>query len=204
MWGIGPSPWFRRGAMPGARSPGVGVWIGGTGSTMSGMTEPTRPATRTETDSMGPVEVSADRYWGAQTQRSLHHFAIGDPAAERMPREIVHAMGTLKLACALVNDEAGRLPEGTGSLIARAAREVSEGSLDDHFPLFIWQTGSGTQSNMNANEVISNRAIEMLGGKMGSKSPVHPNDHVNMAQSSNDTYPTAMHIACAEEIHRRL
>jgi len=168
------------------------------------MTEPTRGATRTEFDSMGPMEVPADRYWGAQTQRSLHHFAIGDPAAERMPLEIVHAMGTLKLACALVNDAAGRLPEGTGPLIVQAAREVAEGRLDDHFPLFIWQTGSGTQSNMNTNEVISNRAIELAGGVLGSKDPVHPNDHVNKSQSSNDTYPTAMHVAIATIIARTL
>ncbi len=160
--------------------------------------------TRTETDSMGAVEVPADRYWGAQTQRSLHHFAIGDPGAERMPREIVHAMGTLKLACAQVNDEAGRLPEGTGALIAQAAAEVADGALDDHFPLFIWQTGSGTQSNMNTNEVIANRAIELAGGVMGSKDPVHPNDHVNKSQSSNDTFPTAMHVASATVIVRTL
>ena len=161
------------------------------------MTERASGATRTETDSMGPVEVPADRYWGAQTQRSLHHFAIGDPDGERMPREIVHAMGTLKLACALVNDEAGRLPEGTGGHITQAATEVAAGELDDHFPLFIWQTGSGTQSNMNTNEVIANRAIELAGGVLGSKDPVHPNDHINKSQSSNDTFPTAMHIASA-------
>ena len=164
------------------------------------MTEPTSASTRTETDSMGAIEVPADRYWGAQTQRSLHHFAIGDPDAERMPREIVHAMGTLKLACAMVNDEAGRLPEGAGALITAAAREVAEGTLDDHFPLYIWQTGSGTQSNMNSNEVIANRAIELAGGVMGSKDPVHPNDHVNKSQSSNDTFPTAMHVAAASVI----
>ena len=164
------------------------------------MTEPNGGATRTETDSMGAVEVPADRYWGAQTQRSLHHFAIGDPQAERMPREVVHAMGTLKLACAMVNDEAGRLPEGVGGLITQAAGEVAEGLLDDHFPLYIWQTGSGTQSNMNTNEVIANRAIELAGGVMGSKDPVHPNDHVNKSQSSNDTFPTAMHIAAASVI----
>ncbi len=164
------------------------------------MTEPTSGATRTETDSMGAIEVPADRYWGAQTQRSLHHFAIGDPQAERMPREVVHAMGTLKLACAGVNDEAGRLPAGVGALIAQAASEVAAGVLDDHFPLYIWQTGSGTQSNMNTNEVIANRAIELAGGVMGSKDPVHPNDHVNKSQSSNDTFPTAMHIAAASVI----
>jgi fumarate hydratase class II len=168
------------------------------------MSEPTRGATRTETDSMGAVEVPADRYWGAQTQRSLHHFSIGDPDAERMPRDIVHAMGLLKQACAQVNDEAGRLPEGTGSLIIAAAEEVADGKLDDHFPLFIWQTGSGTQSNMNTNEVIANRAIELAGGVLGSKDPVHPNDHVNKSQSSNDTFPTAMHIAAATIIVRAL
>ncbi len=168
------------------------------------MSEPTRGATRTETDSMGAVEVPADRYWGAQTQRSLHHFAIGDAEAERMPRDIVHAMGLLKLACAQVNDEAGRLPDGAGPLIVRAAEEVAAGELDDHFPLYIWQTGSGTQSNMNSNEVIANRAIEMAGGVMGSKDPVHPNDHVNKSQSSNDTFPTAMHIAAVSVIVRSL
>ena len=167
---------------------------------MPSMTEPTSGATRTETDSMGPIEVPADRYWGAQTQRSLHHFAIGDPDAERMPREVVHAMGTLKLACAMVNDEAGRLPEGVGVLMTQAAREVADGKLDDHFPLFIWQTGSGTQSNMNTNEVIANRAIELADGVLGSKHPVHPNDHVNKSQSSNDTFPTAMHIATVKVI----
>jgi fumarate hydratase class II len=164
------------------------------------MTELNGGATRTETDSMGAIDVPADRYWGAQTQRSLHHFAIGDPDAERMPREIVHAMGTLKLACAMVNDEAGRLPEGVGGLITQTAAEVAGGLLDDHFPLYIWQTGSGTQSNMNTNEVIANRAIELAGGVMGSKDPVHPNDHVNKSQSSNDTFPTAMHIAAASVI----
>ena len=168
------------------------------------MTEPTTGSTRTETDSMGPVEVPSDRYWGAQTQRSLHHFAIGDAHAERMPSEIVHAMGLLKQACALVNDEAGRLPDGTGGLIVAAAAEVAAGDLDEHFPLYIWQTGSGTQSNMNANEVIANRAIEMAGGVLGSKDPVHPNDHVNKAQSSNDTFPTAMHIAAASLLVRTL
>jgi fumarate hydratase class II len=171
---------------------------------MSTMTEPRDQATRTETDSMGAVEVPADRYWGAQTQRSLHHFAIGDPDAERMPRDVVHAMGTLKQACAMVNDEAGRLPEGAGSLIVQAAAEVAAGELDAHFPLYIWQTGSGTQSNMNSNEVIANRAIELAGGVMGSKDPVHPNDHVNKSQSSNDTFPTAMHVASATVIVRGL
>jgi fumarate hydratase class II len=160
--------------------------------------------TRAEHDSMGFIEVPADRYWGAQTQRSLHHFAIGDPRAERMPVEIVHAMGLLKLACAEVNLEAGRLDPDVGPLIVRAAAEVSHGDLDDHFPLHIWQTGSGTQTNMNTNEVIANRAIDMAGGVLGSQSPVHPNDHVNMGQSSNDTFPSAMHIAIAMLIYEAL
>src|SRR5215213_9597894 len=149
-------------------------------------------ATRTETDTMGEVEVRADRYWGAQTERSLHHFNIG---FDVMPREMVRALGVLKKAAALVNAEMGKLPPEKASLIARAADEVIEGKLDEHFPLRVWQTGSGTQTNMNANEVISNRAIEMAGGEMVSKKPVHPNDDVNMSQSSNDTFPTAMHIA---------
>jgi fumarate hydratase class II len=144
---------------------------------------------------MGAIKVPADRYWGAQTQRSLHHFAIGDPRAERMPPEIVHAMGRLKLACAEVNLGSGRLEPEIGTVIVRAADEVASGSLDEHFPLYIWQTGSGTQTNMNANEVIANRAIELTGGVLGSQSPIHPNDHVNMGQSSNDTFPTAMHVA---------
>jgi fumarate hydratase, class II len=157
-------------------------------------------ALRTETDSMGAVGVRVDRYWGAQTERSLHHFAIGDPAGDRMPLEVVHAMGILKKACALVNAADGRLDPEVGRLIVAAADEVIAGALDDHFPLYIWQTGSGTQTNMNANEVIGNRAIEMAGGVLGSKKPVHPNDHVNMSQSSNDTFPTAMHIAAARLI----
>ncbi|HJU57221.1 MAG TPA: class II fumarate hydratase [Actinomycetota bacterium] len=152
---------------------------------------------RAETDSMGVVEVAADRYWGAQTQRSIHHFSIGWPEADRMPIEIVRAMGIIKKAAALANVEAGRLASGLGALIVAAADQVIDGRLDDHFPLSVWQTGSGTQSNMNLNEVISNRAIELAGGQMGSKDPVHPNDHVNMSQSSNDTFPTAMHIAGA-------
>jgi fumarate hydratase class II len=145
---------------------------------------------------MGPVEVPADRYWGAQTQRSLHHFSIGGQA-ERMPVEVVRAFGILKKACALANAENGSLPVERAELISRAADEVIAGDLDEEFPLFVWQTGSGTQSNMNANEVISNRAIELAGGERGSKKPVHPNDDVNMSQSSNDTFPTAMHIAAA-------
>ena len=156
---------------------------------------------RTETDTFGPIDVPADRYWGAQAQRSLGNFKIG---WEKQPASIVRALGIVKRAAAEVNMELGRLDPKLGSTIVKAAQEVVEGKLDAHFPLVVWQTGSGTQSNMNANEVISNRAIEMLGGEMGSKKPVHPNDHVNMSQSSNDTYPTAMHIACAEEIDHRL
>jgi fumarate hydratase, class II len=159
---------------------------------------------RTESDSMGEVEIEASRYWGAQTQRSLHHFSIGDPAADRMPREIVHAMGTLKKAAALVNAEEGRLPKDLADLIVAAAEEVLEGRLDDHFPLFVWQTGSGTQTNMNVNEVIANRAIELAGGALGSKTPIHPNDHVNLSQSSNDTFPTAMHVSAAVMLAGRL
>ena len=156
---------------------------------------------RIETDSMGEIKVPADKYYGAQTARSLHHFQIG---GERMPRELIRGMGILKKAAALVNVELGLLPKEKGDLVVKAADEVIEGKLDDHFPLVVWQTGSGTQSNMNTNEVISNRAIELAGGKMGSKDPIHPNDDVNKAQSSNDTFPTAMHIATVEEIHRRL
>jgi fumarate hydratase, class II len=148
--------------------------------------------TRTETDSFGPLEVPADRYWGAQTQRSIRNFPIG---WERQPVAIVRALGVIKRACATVNMAQGDLDPTLGDAIVAAAQEVIDGRLDDNFPLVVWQTGSGTQSNMNANEVISNRAIEMLGGTMGSKKPVHPNDHVNMGQSSNDTFPTAMHVA---------
>lgn len=158
-------------------------------------------ATRTETDTFGPIEVHADKYWGAQAQRSLGNFKIG---WERQPQPIIRALGIVKRAGAETNVELGKLDPTIGKAIVQAANEVIEGKLDDHFPLVVWQTGSGTQSNMNANEVIANRAIEILGGEMGSKSPVHPNDHVNMSQSSNDTYPTAMHIACAEEIQHRL
>src|SRR4029078_11141069 len=155
--------------------------------------------TRTETDSMGAIEVAADRYWGAQTERSLHHFNIGD---DRMPREMIRALGILKKAAALVNEELGKLPHDKAELIVRACDEVIEGLLDDHFPLRVWQTGSGTQTNMNANEVISNRAIELAGGVMGSKKPIHPNDDVNMSQSSNHTFPTAMYIAAAEQLNK--
>jgi fumarate hydratase class II len=157
--------------------------------------------TRTETDSMGAIEVPADRYWGAQTARSLHHFPIGD---DRMPKPLIRAIGVLKEASAQVNADLGKMTPEKSALIVTAAREVSDGKLDDQFPLSVWQTGSGTQSNMNANEVISNRAIELAGGVMGSKDPVHPNDDVNMSQSSNDTFPTAMHIAAVEEITHKL
>ncbi len=168
------------------------------------MSEPLSPpsgATRTETDTFGPVDVDASRYWGAQSQRSLGNFKIG---WEKQPASIVRALGVIKRAAAEVNVGLGRLDPAIGETIVKAANEVIEGKLDAHFPLSVWQTGSGTQSNMNANEVISNRAIEMLGGEMGSKKPVHPNDHVNMSQSSNDTYPTAMHIAASEEIVHHL
>jgi len=154
-------------------------------------------ATRTETDTFGPIEVAADRYWGAQSQRSLGNFKIG---WEKQPLPVVRALGIVKRAAAETNLALGKLDPKIAETIIKAADEVIGGKLNDHFPLVVWQTGSGTQSNMNANEVISNRAIEMLGGEMGSKKPVHPNDHVNMSQSSNDTYPTAMHIACAEQV----
>ncbi len=156
---------------------------------------------RTESDTMGEMKVPADKYYGCQTARSLENFRIG---TERMPREIIRAMGILKKAACMVNMDLGKMPVDKGELVLKAADEVISGQLDDHFPLVVWQTGSGTQSNMNSNEVISNRAIEMAGGKLGSKDPIHPNDHVNMGQSSNDTFPTAMHIAAVEEIHRRL
>jgi fumarate hydratase class II len=159
------------------------------------------PATRVETDTFGPIEVQADRYWGAQAQRSLKNFRIG---WEKQPLPIVRALGIVKRAAAETNMALGKLDPKLGAAIVQAADEVIKGELNDHFPLVVWQTGSGTQSNMNANEVISNRAIEILGGEMGSKTPVHPNDHVNMSQSSNDTYPTAMHVACAEEVVHRL
>jgi fumarate hydratase class II len=154
---------------------------------------------RVESDSMGQIEVPADKYWGAQTQRSLHHFNIG---YDVMPREMIRAFGILKKACALVNQDLGKLPADKAKLIAEACDEVIDGKLDAHFPLRVWQTGSGTQTNMNANEVISNRAIEIAGGVMGSKKPIHPNDDVNMSQSSNDTFPAAMHIAAAEQMNK--
>jgi len=156
---------------------------------------------RRESDSMGAVQVAADRHWGAQTQRSLENFRIG---GERMPLEVIRAFGVLKKAAAQVNRELGLLDERRGELIVRAADEVIAGTWDDHFPLVVWQTGSGTQTNMNANEVISNRAIQLAGGEPGSKDPVHPNDHVNLSQSSNDTFPTAMHIAAVTALHQRL
>ncbi|GAA4638047.1 class II fumarate hydratase [Actinoallomurus vinaceus] len=161
----------------------------------------TATGTRAETDSIGEIEVPADRYWGAQTQRSLIHFDIGH---DRMPKEIYHAYGYIKKAAAIVNAAAGRLPRWKADLIARVADEVIRGDLDEEFPLYVWQTGSGTQSNMNVNEVISNRAIQLVDGRLGTKDPVHPNDHVNMGQSSNDTFVTAMHIATVEMIETRL
>jgi len=160
-------------------------------------------SSRIETDSMGPVEVAADRYWGAQTQRSVHNFPIG-VSRFRWQRPMIRAFGLLKKAAAQANAELGELPEPIAAQIVRAADEVIAGALDDHFPLVVFQTGSGTQSNMNANEVIANRAIELAGGELGSKSPVHPNDHVNRGQSSNDTFPTAMHLAVVSELHERL
>jgi len=159
------------------------------------------PNTRIESDTMGKIPVPNDRYYGAQTARSLIHFDIG---TDRMPLAVVHAFGVLKKACALVNQDLGKLPKETADLVVRAADEVAAGKLDDHFPLRVWQTGSGTQSNMNVNEVISNRAIEMAGGELGSKKPVHPNDHVNMSQSSNDTFPGAMSIAATLETQKTL
>src|ERR1700757_5279877 len=156
---------------------------------------------RHETDSMGGIDVPADRYWGAQTQRSLVHFSIGD---DRMPKRVYHAYGYVKKAAALINAAAGRLPQWKADAIVRAADEAIAGKLDDHFPLYVWQTGSGTQSNMNVNEVLSNRATQLLGGEIGSKTPVHPNDDVNMGQSSNDTFPTAMHIATVLELEGHL
>jgi fumarate hydratase class II len=166
---------------------------------MSEATEKPQAASRTETDSMGEIEVPADKYWGAQTERSLLHFNIGN---DMMPREMIRAFGILKKAAALVNQDLGKLPAEKAKLIAQACDEVIAGKLDEHFPLRVWQTGSGTQTNMNANEVISNRAIEIAGGVMGSKKPIHPNDDVNMSQSSNDTFPTAMHIAAAEQMNK--
>jgi len=169
-------------------------------STPSEAAQPS-PALRVETDGFGAIEVPATRYWGAQTQRSLAHFNIG---GERMPVALVRALGMLKFVAATVNVRLGVLDPTLGEAITRAAREVMEGALDDHFPLVVWQTGSGTQTNMNANEVISNRAIELLGGTLGSKHPVHPNDHVNLGQSSNDVFPTAMHLAAVEQLCRGL
>src|SRR5438045_6185969 len=168
---------------------------------MSQEARETKSTTRIESDSMGQIEVPADKYWVAQTERSLLHFNIG---FDVMPREMIRAFGILKKACALVNHDLGKLPDGKLKFVLQACDEVIEGKLDAHFPLRIWQTGSGTQTNMNANEVISNRAIEIAGGVMGSKKPIHPNDDVNMSQSSNDTFPAAMHIAAATETARRL
>jgi len=163
------------------------------------MSQAAKNKARIETDSMGEIEVRADRYWGAQTERSLLHFNIG---YDVMPREMIRAFGILKKACALVNRDLGKLPAEKAKLIVQACDEVIEGRLDEHFPLRVWQTGSGTQTNMNANEVISNRAIEIAGGVMGSKKPIHPNDDVNLSQSSNDTFPAAMHIAAAEQMNK--
>jgi len=157
--------------------------------------------TRQETDSLGEIAVPADRYWGAGTQRSLQHFAIG---GDLMPKEVIRALALVKQAAARANLELGKLPEDKAKLILQAAGEVSEGRLDDHFPLYVWQTGSGSQSNMNVNEVIANRAIELAGGVLGSKTPIHPNDHVNMSQSTNDVFPSAMHLAAALALHERL
>src|SRR6201981_2080602 len=167
---------------------------------MSTVTEPAA-RTRIESDSMGKIEVPSNVYWGAQTQRSLLHFNIG---RDTMPPEMIRAFGILKKACALVNQDLGKLPADKAKLIVQAADEVISGKLNDQFPLRIWQTGSGTQTNMNVNEVISNRAIEIAGGELGSKKPIHPNDHVNMSQSSNDTFPAAMHIAAAERVRNAL
>src|SRR6202158_4696712 len=158
-------------------------------------------STRTETDSFGPIEVPADRYWGAQTERSRQNFRIGQ---DRMPMAIIHALGIVKLSAGGTNRELGLIDQRRARAIIRTAHEVIDGKLDAHFPLVVWQTGSGTQSNMNANEVISNRAIELAGGAMGSKKPVHPNDDCNKSQSSNDTFPTAMHIAAAEVLVKDL
>src|ERR1700738_2433820 len=162
---------------------------------------PSSGSTRTETDSFGPIEVPADRYWGAQTERSRQNFRIGQ---DRMPMAVIRALGIVKLAAAETNRELGLIDQRRARAIIGAAREVIDGKLDDHFPLVVWQTGSGTQTNMNLNEVIANRANEMLGGELGAKKPVHPNDHVNMSQSSNDSFPTAMHIAAAEGITANL
>jgi fumarate hydratase class II len=161
----------------------------------------TAAGTRTETDSMGAIDVPADKYWGAQTQRSLIHFSIGD---DRMPKAVYHAYGHVKKAAAILNGRAGRLPAWKAELIEQVADEVIAGQLDENFPLYVWQTGSGTQSNMNTNEVISNRAIQLAGGQLGSKHPVHPNDDVNLGQSSNDTFPAAMHIAAVRAVQERL
>src|SRR5512142_1372189 len=163
-------------------------------STRCSKTRPHRAATRTETDSFGPIEVPADRYWGAQTERSRQNFRIGH---DRMPLPVIRALGIVKLAAVQTNRELGLIDQRRARAIIRASREVVDGKLDDHFPLVVWQTGSGTQTNMNLNEVIANRANQLLGGKLGAKAPVHPNDHVNMSQSSNDSFPTAMHIAAA-------
>lgn len=179
------------------------MWAKMTGGARGTVCPEQAMSTRTESDTMGQIEVASDKYWGAQTQRSIQNFPIGQERF-RMSRAIVRAMGILKKGAAMANADLGELPREKAELISQAAQEVIEGKLDDHFPLVVFQTGSGTQSNMNSNEVISNRAIEMAGGKLGSKNPIHPNDDVNRGQSSNDTFPTAMHIAVVEELHRQL
>src|ERR1700681_3450642 len=168
---------------------------------MNAPKQASKAITRTETDTFGPIEVPADRYWGAQTQRSIENFRIG---TERIPLALIRALGIVKRASAEVNHSLKLLDARRCDAIVKAAQEVIDGKLDDHFPLVVWQTGSGTQTNMNVNEVIANRANQLLGGKRGAKAPIHPNDHVNMSQSSNDCFPTAMHIAAAQEISRRL
>jgi fumarate hydratase, class II len=186
------------GAKPSLCVLGLTSDISATDMIMARSTPSSRPhPTRTETDSFGPIDVPADRYWGAQTERSRQNFRIGH---DRMPIPIIHALGIVKLAATETNRELGLLDARRARAIIRAAREVIEGKLDDHFPLVVWQTGSGTQTNMNLNEVIANRANELLGGKLGAKQPIHPNDHVNLSQSSNDSFPTAMHIAAARSI----
>src|ERR1700710_328203 len=194
-WTHGPLPYGAR------SSQSDGIMTSASKTSRSTRTAKTAKATRIETDSFGPIEVAADRYWGAQTERSRQNFRIGQ---DRMPTPIVRALAIVKLAAAQTNRELGLLDRRRADAIARAAREVIDGKLDGHFPLVVWQTGSGTQTNMNLNEVIANRANELLGGKLGAKQPVHPNDHVNMSQSSNDSFPTAMHIAAAQGITANL
>ncbi|ELR14864.1 fumarate hydratase, class II, putative [Acanthamoeba castellanii str. Neff] len=184
-------------------SPATSLWRRALMTTAAAVAQDNHPLYRTERDTFGEIKVPADKYWGAQTQRSLQNFKIGG-VPDRMPLPVVHAMGIVKAAAAKVNLECHGLDPKLGKVMVQAAEEVISGKLDDHFPLVVWQTGSGTQTNMNVNEVISNRAIELLGGQLGSKTPVHPNDHVNMSQSSNDTFPTAMHVAAAMQVHNLL